>query len=196
MAKLPFLLLLFGVACAEVPTLASRPARAPAAAGGGEFLVLRSADPVSILPAGEEGARPLASYEKTFRASRGSWVLVGPGGRAEIAFPDGSFVAASGSCALEVLGPGGGEDLLFRAASAERMTVALRGDARAALPGGALVSGDGARFVARSLGEGRVRVESRGSVPVRIRLGGDEVLLDGARSVDLPARGVPGGGGG
>ena len=152
----------------------------------------RSADPVSVVPAGAEGARPLFHYDKSLRVGRGSWLLVGPGGLATVAFADGSFVSASGECALEILGPEEGGGVLFRTSSARRLTVGLKGESRAGLPGGALAEGDGAKFVTRSVERGKVRVESRGPVPIRIRVGGETVVLDGARSIDLPAGGIPG----
>ncbi|HKB14515.1 MAG TPA: hypothetical protein VKF62_00535 [Planctomycetota bacterium] len=187
------LLPLLGAACAsEVPVLASRPARPAPPAGGTEALVWRSADPVSVLPAGAEGVRPLFYYDKSVRVGRGSWLLVGPGGLATVAFADGSYVSASGECALEILGPEEGGGVLFRASSARRLTVGLKGESQAGLPGGALAEGDGATFVARAIENGKVRVEGRGAVPVRIRLAKEVVLLDGARSIDLPAGGVPG----
>ncbi|MCI0586521.1 MAG: hypothetical protein L0323_06745 [Planctomycetes bacterium] len=207
--SLHLLLPLLGSACTSaVPVLESRPARPAPPSGGTEALVWRSADPVSVVPAGAEGARPLFHYDKSLRVGRGSWLLVGPGGLATVAFADGSFVSASGECALEILGPGeggpgegGGEGepsgVLFRTSSARRLTVGLKGESRAGLPGGALAEGDGAKFVTRSVEGGpvkggKVRVESRGPVPIRIRVGGETVVLDGARSIDLPSGGIPG----
>ncbi len=187
------LLPLLGSACTSaVPVLESRPARPAPPSGGVEALVWRSADPVSVVPAGAEGARPLSYYDKSLCVGRGSWLLVGPGGLATVAFADGSFVSASGQSVLEILGPEEGGGVLFRASSAHRLTVGLKGESRAGLPGGALAEGDGARFVTRSVEGGKVRVESRGAVPIRIRIGGETVVLDGARSIDLPAGGIPG----
>lgn len=194
-ASSPLPLLLALCACAG-GARAPAPGRAPSPSGpsGGEerALVVRGADPVFVKRPGERAATPLAYYGKEARLPAGSWVLVGPGGRAEVAFPDGSAAAASGEAALEILEPSASEGTLLRAASLRRLEVEIHGGARFELPGGAVARGDGGRFLARLVDPGLLRVESRGSSPVRIRLAGEEVELSGARYADYPARGVAG----
>ena len=76
-------------------------------------LVVRTADPVQVRRAGEVQGHPLHFYDKRERVQAGSFVHTGSGGRAELAWANGTTVKLSGDCTAVVGSTSRGDPTLY-----------------------------------------------------------------------------------
>jgi hypothetical protein len=148
-------------------------------------LLARLGGSVRVQAPDERASIPILSGgERTVRVAAGTRVLVGPGARAVLTFPDGSDVMVIDDASLEVLDPKRGA--LVRAGSLRFLSVDLRGQGTVELPGGTLAQGNGSRFVVRRIRERILRLETRGGSAATVQRGGATVALEAGRFVEVP----------
>jgi hypothetical protein len=115
-------------------------------AGPEEVSLIRHADPVQVRPAGALQGHPLAFYDKKVRLTAGGGVIVAPGGRAEVLWPEGTSIVLFGRGIGWVGSPSRGEPM-FEFQDVDRATLQLREGDQVRLLGGALLSGASGPYV-------------------------------------------------
>jgi hypothetical protein len=154
-------------------------------AGPEEVSLIRHADPVQVRPAGALSGHPLSFYDKKVRLTAGGAVIVAPGGRAEVLWPEGSSVVLSGRGIGWVGSPSRGEPM-FEFQDVERASLELREGDQVRLLGGSILSGASGPYVLERTPEDTmwVRNQSKGSLRVAFR---EELFeLGPGQSVLLP----------
>lgn len=138
--------------------------------GPEEATVVRHADPVRVRPSGQNSSRPLRFYDKQARLSAGSQVVVAPGGRAEVLWPEGSALILFGNAVGWIGSPSRGEEL-FDLRQVERARIMLEGEDRVRLVGGPVLSGPGGPYLLSYETDGTLAVhnQSKGSAEVAFR---------------------------
>lgn len=152
--------------------------------GPEEVSLIRHADPVQVRPAGALQGHPLAFYEKKVRLTAGGAVIVAPGGRAEVLWPEGSSIVLFGRGVGWVGSPSRGEPM-FELQEVERATLSLReGDSVRLLGGSVLTGASGPYVLEKDTANATLWVhnQSKGSVQVAFReelfeLGPGQALL-------------------
>ena len=136
-------------------------------AGPEEVAVVRHADPVQIRPAGAMSGHPMEFYDKRARLTAGGAVIVSPGGRAEVLWPNGTSIVMFGEAVGWIGSTSRGEPILEFDALDRAQLVLQEGDS-VRLLGGALLSGSSGPYLLEHEADGTLLVHNQSKAQVRI----------------------------
>lgn len=153
--------------------------------GPEQVSVLRHADPVRIRPAGELSGYPMTFYEKKARLTAGGQVVVAPGGRAEVLWPNGTSIVMFGRGVAWVGSPSRGEPILSFE-DLERARLELREGEQVRLVGGALLTGSSGPYLLEAQYDGTLVVHNQSKAGVDLAFREEAVELGPGQAIVLP----------
>lgn len=154
-------------------------------AGPEEVSVQRHADPVQVRPAGALRGYPLSFFDKRARLTAGGGVIVSPGGRAEVIWPDGANVVLSGETVGWVGSPSRGEPV-FEFQELDRARIELREGMQVRLIGGALLTGNSGPYMLDHGPDETLSVRNQSKAPLQIAFRDERIELAAGQLVVLP----------
>ncbi len=153
--------------------------------GPEEVSVLRHADPVQVRPAGALRGYPLTFFDKRARLTAGGAVVLSPGGRAEVLWPDGASVMLAGEAIGWVGSPSRGEPL-FEFQELDRARIELREGSEVRLLGGAILSGASGPYLLQHGTDETLAIQNQSKSPLSIAFREERIELAPGQIVVLP----------
>jgi hypothetical protein len=154
-------------------------------AGPEEVSVLRHADPVQVRPAGALRGYPLSFFDKRARLTAGGAVVLSPGGRAEVLWPDGASVMVAGETIGWVGSPSRGEPL-FEFQELDRARIELREGAEVRLLGGAILSGASGPYLLHHDADETLAIQNQSKAPLSISFREERIELAPGQTLKVP----------
>jgi hypothetical protein len=148
-------------------------------------LVVRTADPVQVRRAGEVQGHPLHFYDKRERVQAGSFVHTGSGGRAELAWANGTTVKLSGDCTAVIGSTSRGDPTLYLLDVAVAVIVPRVAE-RFELAGGAELEVDAGPVVLERVAPDVLRVRNSSRETLAVAFRDARMVIDPGELVDLP----------
>ncbi len=153
--------------------------------GPEEVSVQRHADPVQVRPAGALSGYPLSFFDKRARVTAGGAVIVSPGGRAEVLWPDGASVMLSGEAIGWVGSPSRGEPV-FEFQELDRARLELREGMQVRLRGGALLTGSSGPYMLDHSPDETLSIHNQSKAPMQVAFRDERIELAAGQIVKLP----------
>lgn len=153
--------------------------------GPEEVSVQRHADPVQVRPAGALRGYPLSFFDKRARLTAGGAVIVSPGGRAEVLWPDGASVVLSGEAIGWVGSPSRGEPV-FEFQELDRARLELREGMQVRLLGGALLTGNSGPYMLDHASDETLSIHNQSKAPLQVAFREERLELAAGQIVKLP----------